>query len=153
VFGAPVFLASRATFAASSHIQIAGANDTNPWVQSFLWVRTHTLKDSLFALEPDYIHAPGEEGQCFRAIAERSVLPDYSKDGGEASIAPQLAESWQAGLIAQQNPSPYHELLHDSRQASILRSLGVSWVILRASNPTDLYCPFSNRAAKVCRIR
>lgn len=152
LLGAPVFMADRATFPSSRHIQIAETSDSNPWVQSFEWVRAHTPKDALFALDPDYIHAPGEEGQCFRAIAERSVLPDYSKDGGEASIAPQLADSWQAGLRAQRNSTPYSALYRGSQDASVLKSLGVSWVILRTGAHTDLNCPYSNHAAKVCRM-
>ena len=152
ILGAPVFVADRATFPSSRHIQISDTGESNPWIQSFDWARTHTPKDALFALDPDYIHAPGEDGHCFRAIAQRSVLPDYSKDGGEASIAPQLAEPWLAGLRAQRNLIPASLLLRNSPHASALRALGVSWVILRRASPTDLSCPYSNFAAKVCRI-
>ena len=146
LLGGPIFAGDRATFPSTPHIQLSAERDANPWVQSFEWARSNTPKDALFALDPDYIHAPGEDAQCFRAIALRSALPDYSKDGGEASITPQLADLWQAGLRAQQSLS--------SRASSTrrLRALGVSWVILRASEPTDLACPFSNYAAKVCRI-
>jgi hypothetical protein len=153
LLGGSVFFGERAAFPSSGHIQLSGVDGANPWIQSFAWVRTHTPKDALFALDPDYIHAPLEDGQCFRAIAQRSVLPDFSKDGGEASVAPQLAESWQAGLRAQQNlESESLRLYRDSKSASALRAIGVSWVILRAGARTDLNCPYSNTAAKVCRI-
>ena len=152
LLGGPVFLAERMAFPSSDHVEIFDLSEANLWVQSFDWVRSHTPKDALFALEPDYIHAPGEDGQCFRAIAQRSVLPDYSKDGGEASIAPQLADLWQAGLRAQQGLSPHIHLDKTSQNTSGLRALGVSWVILRASASTNFPCPYSNHAAKVCRI-
>ena len=77
----------------------------NLWVQAFVWIRGNTPKDALFALDADYINAAGEDAQCFRAIAERSALPDYSKDGGEASIAPELADAWAIGQAAQQRLS------------------------------------------------
>jgi hypothetical protein len=153
LLGGSVFFAERAAFPSSRHIQLSGVDGANPWIQSFAWVRAHTPKDALFALDPDYIHAPLEDGQCFRAIAQRSALPDFSKDGGEASIAPQLAESWQAGLRAQQNlNSESLRLYRNSTSASALRAIGVSWVILRAGARTDLNCPYSNTTAKVCRI-
>jgi hypothetical protein len=152
LLGMPIFVAQRATYPSTRHIQISEADDENPWVQSFAWARTHTPKDALFALDPDYIHAPGEDGQCFRAIAQRSALPDFSKDGGEASVAPQLAELWQYGLHAQRNLGTAIHLYRNSSDASALRAVGVSWVILRAKARTDLSCPYSNTAAKVCRI-
>ena len=152
LLGLPMYLAERGAYPYSGHIQISETDDPNLWVQSFAWVRAHTPKDALFALDPDYIHAPGEDGHCFRAIAQRSALPDYSKDGGEASVAPQLAELWQYGLRAQHNLSAETSLDRHSADASALRAIGVSWVILRASTSTDLNCPFSNGAAKVCRM-
>jgi hypothetical protein len=152
LLAAPLFVAERATYTSTSHIQISEANDENPWIQSFAWVRSHTPKDALFALDPDYIHAPGEDGHCFRAIAQRSALPDFSKDGGEASVAPQLAELWQYGLHEQRNLGAAIHLYHNSADASALRAVGVSWVILRAKAPTDLSCPYSNTAAKVCKL-
>ncbi|HKO18028.1 MAG TPA: hypothetical protein VJU82_03995, partial [Acidobacteriaceae bacterium] len=62
LLSSPVFLAERAAFPSSAHIQVSEAGDGNLWIQSFAWVRTHTPKDALFALDPDYIHAPGEDG-------------------------------------------------------------------------------------------
>ena len=79
------------------------------------------------------------------------MLPDYSKDGGEASVAPQLAESWQFGLDAQRSLSSRH-LDRNSAEVSELQAMGVSWVILRANKSTNLNCPYSNSVAKVCRI-
>ena len=52
-------------------------------------------------LDSHYITSPGEDAQSFRAIAERSAMPDYSKDGGEASIMPGLTSAWMSGVVAQ----------------------------------------------------
>jgi hypothetical protein len=103
----------------------------------------------LFALDADYINAEGEDAQCFRAIAERSALADYSKDGGEASIAPDLTAEWVREQAAQQGLSP----VSDAERMARLRPLGVGWVVLRADAVTGFECPYQNAAVKVCRVR
>ena len=49
------------------------------------------------ALDAQYITKPGEDAQGFRAIAERSALPDYSKDGGVVTNKPELRGCLGAG--------------------------------------------------------
>jgi hypothetical protein len=150
LLGTPMLLASRATFPNSPHIELPAASPQNPWQQAFLWVRTNTPKEALFALDPDYINAPGEDAQCFRAIAERSALPDYSKDGGEASIAPALTDAWTTGQTAQRNlNSP---ATTDAARSAALRPLGVDWLVLNRTSPTRLECPYRNAAVQVCRL-
>jgi hypothetical protein len=140
--------AERAAFPDSNHLELPATAPRNPWIQAFLWIRDHTPKDALFALDADYINTPGEDAQCFRAIAERSSLPDYSKDGGEASIAPELTDAWKQGQAAQQALSK----TTDAERIAALRPLGVSWVVLQAQATTDLDCPYENAAVKVCRL-
>ena len=157
--------AERAAFPDSKHLELPAfassvgsqpnARDLQPearnqWVQAFLWIRDHTAKDALFALDADYINASGEDAQCFRAIAERSSLPDYSKDGGEASIAPDLTAAWAEGQAAQQRLSL--PATTDAERVATLRPQGVSWLVLQASAKTSLNCPFSNAAVKVCQL-
>ncbi len=151
LLGGAILAAERAQFPNSNHLEMPGVAPRNPWVQAFLWVRDNTPKDALFALDADYINAPGEDAQCFRAIAERSALPDYSKDGGEASIAPQLAVAWAAGETAQQGLSAPQTT--DTQRLAALRPLGVDWVVLKAATATRLDCPFADAAAKVCQLR
>ena len=122
----------------------------NPWAQAFLWARDHTPKDALFALDADYINAPGEDAQCFRAIAQRSALPDYSKDGGEASIAPTLTAEWVRGQAAQQSLSAPSTT--DAQRVAALQPLGVTWLVLQAGATTRFDCPYGNSAVKVCRL-
>jgi hypothetical protein len=148
LLGGIMFGADRSAFPDSNHLELPLVAPRNPWTQAFLWIRDNAPKDALFALDADYINAPGEDAQCFRAIAERSSLPDYSKDGGEASIAPELADAWKQGHAAQQRLSEST----DTERVAALSPLGVSWVVLKAGAATIFDCPYSNTAVKVCRL-
>ncbi len=149
LLAAPMVAAARAAYADSRSLEISGGVARNPWVQAFVWIRENTPKEALFALDADYINAEGEDAQCFRAIAERSALADYSKDGGEASIAPDLTAEWVREQAAQQGLSP----VSDAERMARLRPLGVGWVVLRADAVTGFECPYQNAAVKVCRVR
>ena len=151
LLGGIMFASARSAFPASDHLDLPGTTPRNLWVQAFLWIRDNTPRDALFALDADYINAPNEDAQCFRAIAERSSLPDYSKDGGEASIAPELTTEWQQGQRAQQQLSA--PATTDAMRVTTLSPLGVSWLVLDAPAATNLDCPYANPAVKVCRLR
>jgi hypothetical protein len=148
LLGGVMFGAARSAFPSSNHLELPGRTARNAWVQAFVWIRENTAKGALFALDADYINARGEDAQCFRAIAERSALPDYSKDGGEASIAPELTEAWMKGQAAQAGLSG----MTDTERLRVLQPLGVSWV-LDSRAETKLDCPYANGSAKVCRLR
>ena len=150
LLGGISFAAGRTAFPNSNHLELPGTAPRNPWAQAFLWARDHTPKDALFALDADYINAPGEDAQCFRAIAQRSALPDYSKDGGEASIAPELTAEWVRGQAAQQSLSA--PATTDERRVAALQPLGVTWLVLQASATTSLNCPYANSAVKLCHL-
>ena len=155
LLAAPIFAAARATFPNSPHIELVTNTPTlttrNPWLQAFLWIRDHTPTNALFALDADYINAPGEDAQCFRAIAERSALPDYSKDGGEASIAPSLTTAWSVAQAAQQDLSA--PATTDAARLAALNPLGVTWLVLQRTAATNLDCPYRNSSVTVCRLR
>jgi hypothetical protein len=146
-----MFLTQRHEFPASPHIELPWRQQQspNPWVRTFLWCRNNTPQNALFALDAHYITAPEEDAQTFRAIAQRSVLPDFSKDGGEAAITSRLADEWVAGFTAQLNL--------DQQTASQLREhlapYGVDWVILRSGSPAALICPYNNNLLKVCKLQ
>jgi hypothetical protein len=152
VLAAVMVVAERQTFPASPHIELPVEMQwnapKNEWVKAFMWIRRNTPKDALLALDADYITKPGEDAQCFRAIAERSALPDYSKDGGEASITPALTPAWSTGQTAQAGLS----METDSRRIAALKPLGVSWVVLERYAATKFVCDYSNEAVKVCRL-
>ncbi len=145
-------VAERQTFPASAHIELPPelhwSASNNAWVQAFLWIRQNTPKDALLALDADYITKPGEDAQCFRAIAERSALPDYSKDGGEASITPDLTGAWMEGEAAQSGLSD----TSDAHRVASLKPLGVDWVVLERSATTAFVCDYANEMVKVCRL-
>ena len=125
--GAGMFIAQRALFPASSHIEWPGVTPKNPWEQAFLWVRDNTPVNAVFALDPDFMQLPGEDTTGFRCLAQRSRLADLSKDSGAVSMFPPLAEVWWAQVQAQ---SPWMKL----RLGGLLRlkeKYGVSWVVLQ----------------------
>ena len=148
-FGALMFYVQRSTFPASDHLEFPGRTPSNPWVQAFLWSRDHTPKDALFALDAHYItRGHSEDAQTFRAIAERSALPDYSKDGGEASITPNLTTAWVLGQSAQTGL----ETMTDSQRLAALTPFQVTWAILETPSPTNWLCPYRNAIVKVCQL-
>jgi hypothetical protein len=150
LLGGIMFAAQRATFPNSSPTELPDTAPRNPWTQAFVWIRANTPKDALFALDANYINAPGEDAQSFRAIAERSALPDYSKDGGEASIAPELTPAWTTGQAAQRGLSAPSET--DAQRIAALQPLGVSWIVLQSPAATAFDCPYRNAAVKICRL-
>jgi hypothetical protein len=145
---ATMFTIQRQTFPASNHIELPSAPARNPWVQAFLWARTNTPPNALFALDAKYVNEPGEDAQTFRAIALRSALPDFSKDGGEAAITPQLAALWQPAAAAQTNLSTEPDSIRDAH----LAPFGATWMILHSTAPTTHPCPYDNATIKVCQL-
>jgi len=148
-----MFACQRRTFPASPHLELRARAATNPrnnpWSRAFLWARDNTPVNALFALDADYISIPGEDAQSFRATAQRSALPDFSKDGGEASITPSLATRWQQGVTAQTNLSTEPDAARDAR----LLPLGITWMLLRSTGVTAHPCPYDNGTVKVCRLQ
>ncbi|SNS49103.1 hypothetical protein SAMN05421770_1011199 [Granulicella rosea] len=147
-FGGLLFFVQRNVFPASAHLELPWRQPRNPWVRAFVWTRENTPQDALFAMDAHYITRDGEDAQSFRAIAERSALPDYSKDGGEASITPGLTPQWVVGQAAQTDL----DRLSDEARIARLRPLHVDWLILRAGSQTAFPCPYTNDTVKVCRL-
>jgi hypothetical protein len=148
LLAATMFLAERQTFPSSPHIELPSGQRKNAWVQAFDWIRNNTSKDALFALDSDYITKPGEDAQSFRAISERSSLPDYSKDGGEAAITPSLSAAWKNGQALQSGLSQRT----DQDRIARLAPAGVDWIVLIKEATTSLPCAYSNGVVKVCRL-
>jgi len=143
-----MFYAQRQQFPSTPHIEGPWRTATNDWVGGFQWVRDHTPPDSYFALNPGFMTMPGEDEHGFRALAERSRLADIVKDPGAVTIAPSLAESWQAqveGLEGWQN-------FQRSDFSRLRQRFGVNWVVLEQPGRSGLDCPFQNRSLLVCRV-
>jgi len=146
--GSGLAFAQHQAFPASAQIELPGAVSRNGWTRAFLWIRDNTPPDARFALDADYIHTPGEDGQGFRALAERDALADRSKDGGAAAVFRQLADRWWIEQTATTNLNKIDE----AERVRRLAPFHVDWIVLNASTPTRLPCPFVDDAVKVCRL-
>jgi hypothetical protein len=151
--------AERRTFPASKHLELpravawvaawgSPADSGNPYERAFAWIGSNTPRDAVFAMDAQYITRAGEDAQSFRAIAERSVLPDFSKDGGVVTNKPELAAAWLQGQIVQKELSARP----DAERIAVLRPLGVGWVLMERQALTGFVCGYSNEAVKVCRL-
>jgi hypothetical protein len=133
----------------SAHLEFPGAGYRSGWLSAFVWIRGHTPKDAIFALDPNYMAIPEDDQHGFRALSERSVLADNLKDSGAVSLFPQLADDWKGQVAAQEGWRDFQ--LADYRK--LARGYGVGWVVLRRGQVlTGLDCPYHNDAVSVCRF-
>jgi hypothetical protein len=136
------------TYPESNHVEWPGVTPRNRWQQAFLWIRSRTPDNAIFALDNDYIESPGEDAQGFRASAERSAVPDWYKDGGIASNFPQAAIPWWQGS----NATEHLNIATDEQRLARLKPFGVTWIVLPAEASTGFPCPFINARVRVCRV-
>jgi len=145
---AGMFLAQRALFPASAHLEWPGMAPRNPWAQAFVWIRQNTPVDAVFALDPYYMEIAWEDEIGFRCLAERSRLADGVKDNGVVSMFPPLAEEWWAQV---QDQMPWKNF----GQADFARlkiKYGVGWVVIQREESSGLDCAFQNGAVRVCQL-
>ncbi len=155
---AGMFYAQLELFPATAHLELPWVAPKNSWLEAFAWIRENTPVDSLFALDPHYVELPGEDYHGFRALAERSVLADYVKDGGMAARVPRLAPRWLKEVQAQTGWKNFQPIDFER----LKQDFGVNWVILSNSDalisnppprqPALLTCPYKNRQLRVCRL-
>ena len=141
-------LVQESTFPASQHVEWPGSNNGNSWISAFLWIRQNTPKDAVFATDPNYMAAPGEDAHGFRAVAERSVLADYVKDSGAVSLFPRLAAEWENQVGAERGldhfgPADFERLV---------KRYPVTWILTTRPGPKGLICPYENKDLTVCRM-
>lgn len=138
----------QATYPFSPHVEWPGSSQQNDWTAAFFWIREHTPRDAVFALDPNYMASPEDDQHGFRAVAERSVLADNVKDSGAVSLFPQLADRWKNQVLAQTGWQ--HFRLGDFQQ--LARGYPVTWIVASRPDPAGLVCPYENRELAVCRI-
>lgn len=145
---AGLFIAQRALFPSSAHIEWPWGQPRNQWAGAFLWVRNNTPHDAVFAMDPLYIKIPGEDTVAFRALAERSSLADGYKDSGTVSMFPPLAELWWEQYRAEKGWKNFTAADFDR----LRDRYGVNWVVLQAPGVAGIDCPYTNSAVLVCRV-
>lgn len=148
VLGTLMFFVQMQTFPHSSHIELPGRLPSNDWERGFQWIRDNTPADATFALDAHYIESAGEDAQSFRAIAERSAIPDYTKDGGIAAVDPVLTPAWTRGEAIDVGLAN----MTDSDRRQRLARTHVRWLALPRSAQTGFTCVYQNAAMKVCEI-
>ena len=154
---AGMFYAQHQMYPATAHCEWPGTESHNEWLQAFAWIQHNAQVDSMFAFDPHYMTLPGEDYHAFRALAERSAMADYEKDGGMAARVPRLAPRWLKEVDARSawrsfRPGDFQRLKSE---------FGVNWVIL---SPADaewsaapgsedgMTCLYENSQARVCRL-
>jgi len=142
-----MLLAQRSLFPASAHVEWPGASPENPWALAFIWIRQNTPENSLFALDPQYMHIPREDEIGFRCLAERSRLADWVKDNGVVSMFPPLAEEWWSQVQAQ---TPWNNFRAEDF-SRLKNKYGVGWVVVQQPGNAGLDCPYRNSTVLVCR--
>jgi hypothetical protein len=145
---ATMYGVDRSLYPASHHLELPGLAVANPWLQAFEWAHDNTPQDAVFALPPRYLLTPGEDDHGFRAIAQRSMLADWVKDSGVASVFPQMAPEWER---EQQLTLGWEHYTAPDFVALTARS-PVTWVVVQPTQAKGLDCPFHNTAASVCKL-
>ncbi len=148
VINAGMFAAQRALFSSSDHLELPGMRSSNPWLQSFAWIRINTPTDAYFALDPQYLAAPHEDYHSFRALAERSQLADAIKDTAVVTQVPELGPAWQQQVAAQAGWN--HFQLADFER--LKRDFGVNWALVYLPQTAGLDCHWHNEMLAVCQI-
>jgi hypothetical protein len=132
----------------SAHWENPWGKTGNGYEAAALWLRRNTPVDALIAVDAHYTTMHGEDAQMVRPIAQRSTIPDAAKDGGIASVVPELADTWWTGSQAQEGLAA----LPDAQRVQRLRPFGATWLLLPADAETAFPCPYRNADAKVCRL-
>jgi len=144
-----MFVVSRQTYPNSAQVEFPSTTSSNPWVNTLLWVRQNTPPDAVFAVDSRYFEDPVADVHGFRAVAERSALADYFKDGGVVSLFPGLADEWKSMSNATYglnhfSPAQFQSLREEYPE--------VSWTVIRGSAPAGMSCPYQQQGYAVCRL-
>jgi hypothetical protein len=138
-----------ATYPYSPRIELPGLSPaSNAWLDTTLWIRHNTPQDAIFAVDARYMAAKGVDVHGFRAIAERSALADYYKDGGVVAIFPNLATEWKQMSDATTGLNSF-----DAEQFTRLaHEYPVTWTVIHGAAPNGMYCPYDEQGYAVCQI-
>ncbi len=144
-----LFFVGRDTYPNSPPVEFPAEASSNAWVDTLLWVRRNTPTDAVFAVDSRYFKDSDTDLHGFRAIAERSALADYYKDGGVVSLFPALATEWKDMSDATYGLNQFNKGDFLRLQQHYPR---VSWTVLHGKAPVGLECPYQRRGFSVCRF-
>ncbi len=146
---AGMFLVAFETYPLSPHVEWPSTTSTNAWVNTLLWVRNSTPQDAVFAVDSRYFLEPGVDEHGFRAVSERSALPDYYKDGGVVAIFPALAVEWKQMSSATYGLNHFSEAQFRDLKRKYPQ---VTWTAIHGPAPAGMDCPCQQRSYSVCRM-
>ncbi len=152
-----MFIAQREIFAETAHIELPFMASANPWLQAFDWIRHNTPEEAYFALDPNYLAAPGEDYHGFRALAERSALADIIKDTASVTKSPELGPEWAREVQAEScelgsRRCPGWSRFQVADFERLKAEFGVNWVLVSYPPPNGLTCRWHNDTLSVCQI-
>lgn len=153
---AGMFYAQHQMYPATEHVELPGIESRNEWLRAFAWIRQNTPADSMFAFDPHYMTLPGEDYHAFRALAERSAMADYEKDGGMAARVPRLAPRW----LKQVNARKAWRSFQPGDLQRLKGEFGVNWIVLSPADAAwavpgstaGMNCPYENSQVRVCQL-
>ena len=148
VFNGGMFLAQWTLIDGGTHFEFPWTHPSNPWLQAFDWARRQTPTDAYFALDPNYLSAPGEGFRSFRALAERSQLADGDKDAAVVTQVPTLAPAWHEQVAATAGWTHFKSEDFERLKAQF----GVDWVVVSYPQTASLACRWHNGSLAVCQI-
>jgi hypothetical protein len=148
VIAAAMFMAQRATYPLSAHLELPGIRPRNPWQQAFQWIALNTPPNAVFGANPDLVYLDGEDSQGFRASTRRSILPDDKDEGVVVVVSPILAGQW----AVERNAQAGLDHLTDRDRLARLLPFGATWMLLARDAETSMPCPYRNSVVQVCRL-
>jgi hypothetical protein len=148
VVNGSMFMWQRAEFDGVQHLELPDRAPANPWLQAFAWIRANTPENAYFALDPDYMEAPGEDFHGLRALAERSQLADAVKDAAVVTQVPELGPAWASQVAAEEGWRNFKRADFERLKTEF----GVDWVLVAYPQPDGLACRWHNDSLAVCQI-
>lgn len=138
-----------ATYPNSPRIEIPGVTPTsNAWLDTTWWIRHNTPQNAIFAVDARYLAVDGVDVHGFRALAERSALADYYKDGGVVAIFPSLATEWKQMSNATSGLNSFNA----EQFTRLAHEYPVTWTVIHGAAPSGMYCPYDRQGYAVCQI-
>jgi hypothetical protein len=138
-----------ATYPHSPRIEIPGLGvESNGWLETMNWVRHNTPQDAVFAVDSRYALDDGIDVHGFRALAERSALADYYKDGSVVTLFPDLATEWKQMSDATSGLNSFSA----EQFARLAHEYPVTWAVIHGAAPGGMHCPYDQQGYVVCQI-